>query len=334
MVVIDVTLDSSGSVNNMRVLGGPEQLRRAVMQSVLQWHFTADSAGKTRQVSVNFQLPPDAATPAPTAIAQVAGNAADESRVIRSITVAGLPESAKTQLLASLPVHEGDSANMRELLRTLPPAVKQFDEHLNVAFLGVVSPTGGPAEIGVAISAPGAATLAGQAAGQSVRIASGMSLPAAAGSAGAQPSAQGVLGGILSAAPSAPASGSGGVLGGVLASAPAARQSEDAPSEPQRIRVGGNVQQAKLISQPKPIYPPLAKQARISGAVTFNVVVGTDGTVIGMEVVNGHPLLVNSAIEAVRQWVYQPTLLNGNPVEVFTQVVVNFALSDAPPDAM
>jgi protein TonB len=125
------------------------------------------------------------------------------------------------------------------------------------------------------------------------------------------------------------------VLGGVLASAPAVRTDQDAPAGgPQQIRVGGNVQQARLISQAKPIYPPLAKQARISGSVTFNVIIAADGTVKNMDVVSGHPLLVAAAIEAVRQWVYQPTLLNGNPVEVVTQVVVNFTLADEPAGAM
>jgi protein TonB len=98
------------------------------------------------------------------------------------------------------------------------------------------------------------------------------------------------------------------------------------PVTPQRIRVGGNVQQAKLIRQPKPIYPPLAKQARISGVV-LNAIIGKDGTIQNLTVASGHPLLVPAAMEAVKQWVYQPTLLNGEPVEVVTQIDVNFTLS-------
>lgn len=96
---------------------------------------------------------------------------------------------------------------------------------------------------------------------------------------------------------------------------------------PQRIRVGGNVQQARLISQPKPMYPPEAKQERIQGVVKLSAVLGKDGTVQQLELLGGHPLLVQSAMEAVKHWVYQPTLLNGTPVEVVTRIDVNYTLS-------
>ena len=99
------------------------------------------------------------------------------------------------------------------------------------------------------------------------------------------------------------------------------------PPPPQRIRQGGNVSQASLISQTKPAYPPLAKQARIQGIVILEAVIGKDGTVNEIRVLNGHPLLQQSAIDAVSQWKYKPTLLNGEPVEVVTTVTVNFAFS-------
>ena len=97
---------------------------------------------------------------------------------------------------------------------------------------------------------------------------------------------------------------------------------------PKRITIGGNVQQAKLISQPKPAYPALAKQARISGVVKLQAVISKDGTVQNLAVIGGHPLLIPAALEAVTHWVYQKTLLNGEPVEVSTQVDVNFTLSE------
>jgi protein TonB len=87
------------------------------------------------------------------------------------------------------------------------------------------------------------------------------------------------------------------------------------------------VQSAKLVRQPKPTYPPLARQARISGVVKFNAVIAKDGTIQNLTMISGHPLLVQAATEAVRQWVYQPTLLNGEPVEVITTIDVNFTLS-------
>jgi protein TonB len=96
---------------------------------------------------------------------------------------------------------------------------------------------------------------------------------------------------------------------------------------PQRIRVGGNVQAAMVISAPKPLYPPDAKEARIQGTVRLDAIIGKDGTMVDLRAASGHPLLVPAALEAVRQWVYKPTLLNGNPVEVVTVIDINFTLS-------
>jgi len=97
---------------------------------------------------------------------------------------------------------------------------------------------------------------------------------------------------------------------------------------PERIRVGGNVQKANLLYKLEPVYPPLAQQARVQGTVRFSVVIGKDGHIVNAELVSGHPLLVPASVEAVKQYVYKPTLLNGQPVEVITQVEVNFALAN------
>jgi protein TonB len=94
----------------------------------------------------------------------------------------------------------------------------------------------------------------------------------------------------------------------------------------QRIQVGGAVQASKLIQSPPPVYPPLAQQARIQGLARFTAIIGVDGKVQSITVVSGHPLLIPAAQEAVKQYVYQPTLLNGQPVEVVTQIDVNFSL--------
>jgi TonB family protein len=103
--------------------------------------------------------------------------------------------------------------------------------------------------------------------------------------------------------------------------------SEKSAGQPQSIRVGSEVQSAKLIRQPAPVYPPEAKAAGISGRIILNVVVAKDGTVKDVSLVSGHPFLVAPAEDAVKQWVYKPTLLNGEPVEVLTQVEVNFTPS-------
>lgn len=144
--------------------------------------------------------------------------------------------------------------------------------------------------------------------------------------------AAGVVGGVPGGVPGGTA---GGVIGGIIGSVPTAappppppvKQEAPKPATPKQIRVGGNVQAAKLLNQPKPAYPPLARQARIQGVVRFNAVIGRDGAIQNLTLVSGHPLLVPAATEAVRQWRYQPTLLNGEPVEVVTQIDVNFTLS-------
>ncbi|HYW41856.1 MAG TPA: TonB family protein [Bryobacteraceae bacterium] len=96
-------------------------------------------------------------------------------------------------------------------------------------------------------------------------------------------------------------------------------------SNVQRIRIDGQVQQAMLVKQVPPVYPPLAQQAGISGTVRLGIVVTKDGTIANITVQSGHPLLIPPAIEAVKQWVYRPTLLNGQPVEVQTTVDVTFS---------
>ena len=95
----------------------------------------------------------------------------------------------------------------------------------------------------------------------------------------------------------------------------------------ERIRVGGNVQALNLVYKPVPIYPPLAKQARIQGTIRFTVIIDKQGQVQNVQLMSGHPLLVPSAAEAVKQYTYKPTFLNGQPVEVLTQVDVNFTLT-------
>jgi protein TonB len=136
----------------------------------------------------------------------------------------------------------------------------------------------------------------------------------------------GVVGGVAGGM----AGGSvGGVLGGIIGGVPSAAPPPPPPPKPltpQRIRVGGNVQAANLITQIKPAYPPLAKQARIQGTVELSAIIGKDGRVQDLKVVRGHPLLVQSALEAVKNWIYRPTMLNGEPVEVSTTIDVNFTL--------
>ena len=90
------------------------------------------------------------------------------------------------------------------------------------------------------------------------------------------------------------------------------------------IRVGGRIQTPNKIKDVKPVYPAIAQSARVSGAVTIEATIGPDGKVAGANVVRSIPLLDQAALDAVRQWEYTPTLLNGVPVPVIVTVTINF----------
>jgi protein TonB len=291
-VAMELTIDTRGNVSDAHVLSGPVELRRAAIQSVLQWHLMKDAAMTTRQVRITFQLPVEndnrtvtvppgqrvvevgqtstavlreSAAPPPPAPPPPSNRQVNplEGRKIARINITGLPDQARADLLSQLPVHEGDLFSPDLLSRTFK-AARDFDEHLNT---GIGREPNG--DLVLQITAPG----------QMASVSAG----------------------------------------GMIAAPP--------PGDTRRITIGGNVQQAKLISQPRPEYPPLAKQARLSGVVHLQALIGADGAVKDLAVIGGHPLLVPSALEAVRQWVYQTTLLNGEPVEVLTQIDVNYTLS-------
>ena len=110
---------------------------------------------------------------------------------------------------------------------------------------------------------------------------------------------------------------------------PKAEQSaaQEAPkAKVTRIRVGGNVAKSQLKHKVQPVYPQEARDNRIQGTVRLHVVLSTAGKVQQLEVVSGDPILAKAALEAVRQWEYKPTLLNGERVEVDTTVDVVFSL--------
>jgi len=134
--------------------------------------------------------------------------------------------------------------------------------------------------------------------------------------------AVGMTGGV----PGGVAGGSmGGVLGGVIGGMGGAPPPPKPKGGP--LKVGGNVQAARIVNRVQPVYPPLARQTRISGTVRLHAIIGKDGTIQSLEVLSGHPLLQQAALDAVRQWRYQPTLLNGDPVDVDTTIDVIFSLN-------
>jgi protein TonB len=131
----------------------------------------------------------------------------------------------------------------------------------------------------------------------------------------------GVVGGVPGGVPGGQM---GGVIGGIINSTPVAVPKV---ATPQRVRVSAGVSQGLLIHQVKPTYPSLARQARIQGAVVLQAVIGKDGSIQNLRAVSGHPMLTPAAIDAVKQWRYKPYYLNGEPVEVDTQITVNFTLA-------
>jgi TonB family protein len=280
-VVAQVRLAADGTVMDASVVSGPDELRKAVLQSVLSWHFSKDLGGSTRTVTVNFQLPAqDAAAAAVAAVRpslemhrEMLQTAIDASR-IASIDVRGLSDQARSDLLAALPVHVGDAASV-ELLAKTREAARAFDEHLSV------SSRTSKGETTLTVTAP--ETTAGTAQTASVSISMNTSLPA---------------------------------------------MKADASGAPGRVQIGGNVEAANLLYGPKPVYPTLAKQAQVSGVVHLHAIISKEGTVQSLAVIPpAHPLLAPAALEAVQQWRYKPTLLNGEAVEVETTIDVSFMLA-------
>src|ERR1700690_4279280 len=131
----------------------------------------------------------------------------------------------------------------------------------------------------------------------------------------------GVVGGVPGGIPGGQM---GGVIGGIISSTPGAVPKVETPP---RVRVSQGVSQGLLVRKVNPTYPPLARQARISGSVLLQAEISKEGSIENLHLISGHPMLAPAAIEAVKQWKYKPYILNGEPVEVETQITVNFTLS-------
>ncbi|MGA7413481.1 MAG: energy transducer TonB, partial [Bryobacteraceae bacterium] len=128
-----------------------------------------------------------------------------------------------------------------------------------------------------------------------------------------------IIGAIPSVAPPPPSAGA------VFVPPPPPPPRNAPPSGPPRA--GGPLMEAFLIEKVQPIYPPLAKSAGVQGQVEFDAIIAKDGTLQHLQLVHGHPLLVQAATDALQQWRYIPTLVNAEPVDVMTRIIVNFALS-------
>jgi protein TonB len=143
------------------------------------------------------------------------------------------------------------------------------------------------------------------------------------------PVAVGVAGGVPGGVVGGVAGGSmGGVIGGIIGGEKSAvavpLPKMAAPTKP--VRVSQGVSEGLLLRKVAPTYPPLARQARIQGSVVLQAIISKTGTIENLSVIQGHPMLVQYAIDAVKQWRYRPYMLNGEAVQVDTQITVNFTL--------
>jgi TonB family protein len=118
----------------------------------------------------------------------------------------------------------------------------------------------------------------------------------------------------------------GSIIGSTLLVAPGS-------ATPPRVNMAGFVTEGRLLTRVQPVYPPLARQARIQGTVVLKAIISREGSIENLTVVSGHPFLVPAALDAVKQWKYRPYFFNDEPVEVDTEISVNFALSSSVPPA-
>jgi len=299
-VVAQVKLDANGVVADASIVSGPDELRKAVLQSVLNWHFSKDAGGGTRQVSVTFELPK----------ANVGGVLGG---IISSAGVGGSNVSG-----VSGGVGEGVGGGVSGGIKG-----------------GIAGVRGG------VYAAPNQGNVVQDSAAQccgtlKVLIVNGISEQAKADLLARLPVHEGdtltreVLDKTVQSVKEFDEHLQIAVdmhNGNALMQISLDEHIRVGPVEtPKRIRVGGNVQAVNLVTQVKPVYPPEAKQAGVQGTVELQAVIGKDGRVQDIKVLSGHPLLAAAALDAVKNWVYRPTLLNGEPVEVSTTIDVNFTL--------
>ena len=133
--------------------------------------------------------------------------------------------------------------------------------------------------------------------------------------------AMGVAGGVVGGVPGGQ---SGGVIGSLISAANHSSTAPKAEEIPKRLVVSQGVSLGMLQNQIEPVYPMIARRARVQGRVTLRAVISAQGTIESLQVIDGHPMLVSAALDAVKQWHYKPYMLSGQPVEVETTVFVNF----------
>jgi TonB family protein len=248
-VQVNLTLNDKGEVTDAVAISGPAELRKPVIQSVLNWHFSQDS-GSTPDLQIAVHFDSAKGVVSKSSPLQASNPAVNLPKIIESVDLDRLPAALRDKVAQSCGL-QATSTFPTDQIPAMADCLKTVDSHIRT---------------------------------QSALLQGKMKL---------------------------------------LVGIPSAQQSE----APKSIRVGGNVQSTNLLQKVVPKYPPEAKQARIQGQVKLSATIGPDGLVKNLDVVDGPPELVGAALEAVQQWVYRPTLLNGNPVEVITTIDINFTLT-------
>jgi TonB family protein len=288
-VIVESTVNAKGEVTDAHVVSGPDELRNAALSSVLTWHFSSDGGlPPTVQSVIRFEAAPSAMT------------------------------AARLAELAQVTAAKGSAARPSRYLKSIDTSTlpDELAEKVNASL---------PVHVGDSIGGDDVARVRAALKDVDEHLDFGFKDGAS------EVTLTVTLRSPRSVIPVIP---NYRVVPGVLTEAGPAEPAQTSAAElpppangVQRMRIGGMVQSANLIRKVTPVYPPLAKQARIQGTVRFTALIGADGNVANLQLVDGHPLLVESAREAVAQWQYKPTLLNGNPAEVITQIDVNYTLS-------
>jgi TonB family protein len=268
-VIVDAMLDSKGEVADAHVVSGPDELRNAVLQSVLQWHYS-NPGPQTVRIVVRFDQ-----IAARTATASPAAPSTPEEMLgtLKTIEFVGVAPDIQEKVRAVLPVREGDTVS-RSFLANALDAARQVDEH----FRARTTRTVGHQVIMTFLLGPPPAA---------IRVVSADSAKPEPGTTAFPPSTM----------------------------------------TPSIITVGGNVAAFNLIYKVTPMYPMDAKRSGVQGKVILAAMIGATGKITHLDLISGDPLLAPAAMQAVKQWVYKPTLLEGRAVEVVTQIEVNFTLS-------
>jgi TonB family protein len=337
-VVVQVRLDANGEVIDDAVLSGPDELRKGVQQSVLSWHFDKTAGAATRVVNIDFVKPANAdgatAAPIPTRVLMVNPTAAQGGRggAINTVSPASSPQQ---QLLAlTLALQDELTKAEQEQARNPGPAqaaaVMKMQTQLQLveAHAQLLAYQNRQSKVD---------SIVVNGLSDSAREQLLAQLPIHAGDTYSPETLRQIVDAAHQFDQHLTVSSSSGSVAGmwtVRIDTPEAHGmvtntvTRPVPAGAQRI--GSNVMAANLISAERPVYPPLAKMARQQGTVKFEATIGKDGKMENLSVVSGPPLLIPAALDAVKQWVYKPTLLNGAPVEVVTTIDVNFSLAGEP----